>query len=71
MKIKQRTTDELVHINKGIYKLNYGDVWAAQIWINGKAKSLATFDSIENAIAARIEAANKLHGEFANSRSYV
>lgn len=40
--------------------------WTAQIWCDGKNKSLGYFDNPELAHAAYCKAADKYHGEFAN-----
>jgi hypothetical protein len=57
--------------NKGVYKRSYGDRWTAQIWKDGKAFNLGTFNSEQDAIQARIIAAKELHGDFANLQSYT
>lgn len=56
--------------NKGVYKREYGDKWTAQIWVDGKCKTVGTFDSEQEAVCARIKATKELHGEFANTQSY-
>jgi hypothetical protein len=58
-------------MNKGVYKRNYGNYWAAQIWKDGKVHNLGTFKSENEAVQARITAAKKLHGDFANLQSYT
>jgi hypothetical protein len=56
--------------NKGVYKRDYGDRWIAHIVADGKIKHLGTFSSEEEAVNVRKLAAEKLHGEFANTMSY-
>jgi hypothetical protein len=57
--------------NKGVYKRNYGDRWAAQIWVGSKCINLGTFGSELEAVLARKRAALELHGAYANLRSYI
>ena len=56
--------------NKGVYKRNYGNKWTAQIWANGKAYCVGTFESEQEAIDARIKKMKEIHGDFANFQSY-
>lgn len=57
--------------NKGVYKREYGNKWAAQIWANNKCINLGVFSSESEAILARKQAALELHGAYANLRSYI
>ena len=47
----------------GVHRHSKIDKWIAQIRINGKAKHLGSFDSLEDAAKARLEA-EKYRGEF-------
>lgn len=51
---------------KGVFAFNGGEKWQAGIGVNGKLKHLGLFDNKEDAIQARINAANEIFGEFAN-----
>lgn len=57
--------------NKGVYKREYGEKWAALLWVDNAYKCLGTFSSEEEAVEVRKLAAAKLHGEFANTMSYA
>jgi len=48
---------------KGVYRA--GERWRSQITLNGKKKHLGYFETADEAHAAYIEAALKLHGEYA------
>jgi hypothetical protein len=56
--------------NKGVYKREYGNKWAARIWVNGKPKNIGLFNSKIEAVEARIKAAKMIQGEYANFMSY-
>ena len=68
---QNRRSGKLNRKNKGVYKRNYGDYWTAQIWKDGKAYTLGTFKSENEAVQARVAAAKELHGAFANLQSYM
>jgi hypothetical protein len=68
---QNRRSGKLNRKNKGVYKRNYGDYWTAQIWRDGKAYTLGTFKSENEAVQARVAAAKELHGAFANLQSYM
>jgi hypothetical protein len=68
---QNRRSGKLNRKNKGVYKRNYGDYWTAQIWKDGKAYTLGTFKSENEAVQARVAAAKELHGAFANLQSYT
>lgn len=51
---------------KGVQKGHRSQRWQARIRCSGKEYSLGTFDSAEQAHAAYVAAAEKLHGDFAN-----
>ena len=46
----------------------YGKIfkWTVQITLNNKTKYIGRYEKLEDAIAARKEAAKKYYGEFAN-----
>ena len=52
---------------KGVSWYAPGAKWRATIQKNGKCHSLGYFDTVDQAEAARISAAEKLHGEFARA----
>lgn len=52
------------HGHQGIFIRNSGR-YSAQVWLNGKALNVGTFDTAEQAAAARAIAAKQLHGDFA------
>lgn len=52
--------------HKGVYWDSNRKKWNTQITIKGKCKHLGRYDSIEEAIKARNEAAKKYYGEYAN-----
>jgi hypothetical protein len=52
-------------IRKGVYFHKQASKWAAQIAKDGKVSYLGLFGSAEDAHAAYVAAAGKLHGEFA------
>jgi hypothetical protein len=53
--------------HKGVYYRKNLKKWGAQIMINGKNKNLGNFDTIEEAVKARVERAKELFGEYMNS----
>jgi hypothetical protein len=55
--------------NKGVYRTPTGK-WVAQMWVDGKAFWLGTHLTEEDAAHARIVAASKTQGAFANTKSY-
>lgn len=68
---RNRIAGKSNRLNKGVYKRDYADKWSAQIWANGKCKNLGTYDSEEEAVEVRMLAAEMLHGDFANNKSYA
>lgn len=50
---------------KGIRRLPRDGKFIAEIWHRGKSHTLGYFETLEDAIAARREAAERLHGAFA------
>jgi hypothetical protein len=66
----QNNHNSKIHSNntsgiKGIFRDKSRNKWRAQLAINGKIKSVGSFDTIEEAEAAVIAARNNLHGDFA------
>lgn len=51
---------------KGVFYVGRAEKWRVQITINGKCNSLGYFDTAEQGHEAYKQAANELHGEFAN-----
>ena len=51
---------------KGIYWAKDKNKWTVQITLNNKTKYIGRYEKLEDAIAARKEAAKKYYGEFAN-----
>ena len=51
---------------KGVNQDKNSGRWVAEIWKNGKKKSLGHFDTAESAHEAYCKAAIEIHGEFAN-----
>ena len=54
---------------KGVYWAKDKQKWTVQISINNKTKYIGRYSSYEEAVKARIEAAKKYYGEFANDES--
>lgn len=52
--------------HKGVYYAKDKHKWTAQVTINNKTKYIGRYDTIEEAIKAREEAAKKYYGEFSN-----
>ena len=51
---------------KGVSFFKPRGTWRSRIMLNGKQNLIGYFDSPEEAGAAYVEAAKRLHGEFAN-----
>lgn len=52
---------------KGVYWREHAKRFTANIWKDGKRKSLGYFDTAQQAHNAYVQAATHIHGEFANS----
>jgi hypothetical protein len=52
---------------KGVHKHTQCNSWTAEIKVNGRKHYLGSFRTAEEAIAARADAATRLHGEFARA----
>lgn len=51
--------------HKGIWREN--NSWTVEVWCHGKKHRVGVFRDLDQARAARAEAAERLHGEFARS----
>lgn len=51
---------------KGVYWAKDKNKWTVQVSYNGKTKYIGRYNSYEDAVKARIEAAKKYYGDFAN-----
>lgn len=52
--------------HKGVYFSKDKNKWTAQITLNNKTKYIGRYDTLEEAVKARNEAAKKYYGEFSN-----
>lgn len=53
--------------NTGVYRRSDGKAWVAEIWANDRKQSLGSFQTYDEAVAARAAAQLKLHGAFARA----
>ena len=52
---------------RGVHWDKANGVWRVQVWVDNVCHSIGRFATLEEAKAARNEAAERLHGEFANT----